>query len=185
MENASPDDSLQEFNFRQLQPDDDFSDFSLGDEQLRSEEGFFKENSKDYQEQSLAQTYVIVQGECVRACFTLVCSEIAAGSVRNSAELGGVNFPHDCFPAVKIARLGVDERFANLGWRDTTVRGFLINLSIYFSRNIAKIIGCRFIVVDAKPASVALYREHGFKSSDVRSYGRNRTMFLDLKSISG
>ena len=164
---------------RELRPSDSFANFSLGPED-RGLENFFKQDSKEYQERSLAYTYVFVEGEEVLGAISLVCSEIYDGDsyVRDAIELEGVNFPRKSFPAVKIARLAVNKEHQKKG-----IGTQLVDFSIECSRRIAEIAGCRFIVLDANEEAIGFYvRQYKFELASLSRDPNNDTspLFLDL-----
>nr|WP_241736187.1 GNAT family N-acetyltransferase [Caulobacter sp. RHG1] len=139
---------------------------------------FARKNAKKYEAENLARTYVVHDRVHKRsaAYVTLVCSEVTSGPelVRED----GLHFPYDTYPAVKIARLLVDDRYRGQG-----LGVHLVN----FAQGIAKAeicpaIGCRFVVVDSKAESIKFYERCGFTLVDT---GENRArlepvMYLDL-----
>ncbi len=92
----------------------------------------------------------------------------------------GLHFPYESYPAVKIVRLLIDSKYrgtpAKLGEK-------LVN----FAQGIAKEIicpsvGCRFVVVNSKTASLGFYRKCGFTLLETEA-NRARSepvMYLDL-----
>src|SRR3546814_20053741 len=65
-----------------------------------------------------------------------------------------VEYPYHHYPAVKIARLAVDQRVQKMGLGEG-----LVNLAVGQAKNIiCPAVGCRFITVDSKKQSVDFYR---------------------------
>ena len=139
---------------------------------------FARKNAKRYEAENLARTYVVFDTAQRRsaAYVTLVCSEVTSGP--DLVQQDGLHFPYDTYPAVKIARLLVDDRYRG--------QGLGVQL-VNFAQGIAKAeicpaIGCRFVVVDSKAESVRFYERCGFTLVDT---AENRArpepvMYLDL-----
>lgn len=92
------------------------------------------------------------------------------------------DYPYSFFPAVKIARLGVDRRQQGQGLGKA-----LVELAVGIAINhIMPQVGCRFVVVDAKRPAVVFYESVGFTLIDTKS-NRDRSepvMYLDLHKAS-
>lgn len=168
---------------RPIEPGDICTGFSFGDRQFQPLKAFIKNKAKPFHEQNLARTHIAVESASLKAVayITLVCGQIdASNGVMPDDKLG---YPYSFFPAVKIARLGVDKRQQGQGLGKALVEmavGIAIN-------DIMPKVGCRFVVVDAKTPAVAFYESMGFTLIDTRS-NRNRTepvMYLDLHKASG
>ena len=71
-------------------------------------------------------------------------------------------FPHYPLPIVRIARLGVDERFQSQG-----IGRKLMQKMLYLSIEIEELVGCVGIFVDAKEDAVAFYEKYGFQITPV------------------
>ncbi|NOS88926.1 MAG: GNAT family N-acetyltransferase [Methylococcaceae bacterium] len=88
---------------------------------------------------------------------------------------------YEFLPAVKIARLAVDNRYRGSGIGSTLV-DYAIALIL---DKIAENVGCRFVVTDAKSQAVSFYEKQGFVLLD--SKGNQSTehhlMFLDLVDL--
>jgi GNAT superfamily N-acetyltransferase len=168
-----------EFELRHLQEDDSFNSLRTGDERFAPLKMFARKNAKRYEAESLARTYVIVDvgQRRIAAYITLVCSEISAEDL---VRADGLHFPYPTYPAVKIARLLVDERY-----RDRRF-GFgrkLVNLAQGIATDeIAPSAGCRFVVVDSKAEAIEFYERCGFTLLDTPE-NRSRPeaiLYLDL-----
>lgn len=171
-----------DFRLRALSPDDKFTSIKSGHEDFAPLKAFARTKAHKYEAANLARTYVIYDGGAnrVAAFITLVCSEVAS----KVALLNGENepqYPYEHYPAVKIARLLVDERY-----RGQNSRGFgktLVEFTLGTARTeICPAIGCRFVVVDSKRTSVKFYERCGFTVVDTES-NRDRSepvMFVDL-----
>ena len=169
------------FELRALAPGDTFSGMKSGDAAFAALSSFAKSKAHKYEAANLARTYVIYDGALTRiaAYVTLVCSEVVSSKPILQAD--DPEFPFGHFPAVKIARLLVDKRY-----REKNSRGFgrtLVDFSLGIARSeICPAVGCRFVVVDAKQASVKFYEKCGFTLVDTAA-NRARTepvMYIDL-----
>lgn len=143
---------------------------------------FARKHAKRYEAESLARTYVIadVGQKRMAAYITLVCSEVSAEDL---VQADGLHFPYSTFPAVKIARLLVDERY-----RDKRF-GFgrkLVNLAQGIAKEeVAPAAGCRFVVVDSKTEAVGFYERCGFTLLDTaENRARDEAiLYLDLHKM--
>lgn len=178
----SPISGVTEFEFRELRDGDIVAGFSLGDPQFTPLKTFLQKHAKTFAEHLLSRTYVSVQDGRVCAYISLACGELAADKIPMPADMEDVRFPHGYFPAVRITRLAVDRRFRDrkMGWQ-------LVDFSIKRIRDIAHVVGCRFVVVDAKLPAVKFYERCGFRMIDTLANREKRApvMFLDLRGIMG
>ena len=88
---------------------------------------------------------------------------------------------YEFLPAVKIARLAVDNRYRSGGIGST-----LISYAIALIRDkIAENVGCRFVVTDAKSEAVSFYEKQGFVllDSEGNQLTEHHLMFLDLVGL--
>jgi ribosomal protein S18 acetylase RimI-like enzyme len=86
---------------------------------------------------------------------------------------------HPFVPAVKVARLAVDEAFRK------EFRGAgeaLMRFACERAFGIAELAGCRLLTLDAYPKSVGFYQTLGFKRSRAKEYEvkEHPSMWLDL-----
>jgi GNAT superfamily N-acetyltransferase len=112
---------------------------------------------------------------------TLVCGEIEAqdGLTLEDEDAG---YPYDTYPAVKLARLLVDadERGNDVG---TTLVDFVLGTA---KMAVCPAVGCRFVIVDAKQASIGFYEKCGFTIIDTATNKARSEpiMFIDLHKAS-
>lgn len=166
-----------EFELRALQPGDSFGSIKAGDQAFNPLKQFARKHAHRYEHANLARTYVIrdLAAGRVAAFVTLVCSDVSSKNELIEAEA----YPYEHYPAVKIARLMVDARY-----RDG--RGFgrtLVDFALGIVRTeICPAIGCRFMVVDAKKASVKFYEKLGFTAINTPDNlaRAEPVMFIDL-----
>lgn len=168
-----------EIIIRPIEADDGCGAFKTGDACFLPLKTFLQNQAKEFQATQIARTYVAVradqQGQII-AYITLICSEI---DVRAGYELRDSQHAqrYDSLPAVKIARLAVDCRYRSLGIGESLIATAC--------DEIAPHVGCRFLVTDAKQASVSFYSRMGFTLLDTPA---NRgaelpVMFVDLAKL--
>lgn len=170
-----------EFRLRPLQPGDSFTSLRSGGEAFAPLKSFARQKARKYETQNLARTYVLcdVEADRIAAYITLVCSEVKSREPLLAGQ--DVDYTYEHYPAVKIARLLVDERY-----RGENHRGLgksLVEFAIGIARNeICPAIGCRFVTVDSKQQAVAFYEKRGFTVLDTAANRTSETpvLFLDL-----
>jgi GNAT superfamily N-acetyltransferase len=91
---------------------------------------------------------------------------------------GVSGYPHQKYPAIKIARLAVDKKFERKG-----VGRFLILAAVGKVHQISKDVGCRYITLDSKRESVGFYEKFGFKI--IKRYANRNfpPMYLNMYPI--
>lgn len=163
---------------RQIKPGDRLSGLSLGHKDFVPLKIFLKRDAIKFHDSNLAKTYgAFLSGKPDDAVgyITLVCGEVATEDV---AARDDTHFTYKHFPALKIARLAVnaDLRGSGLGRR-------LTELALGIAKNeICPRVGCRFVTLDAKQASIDFYKKVGFHLLDTED-NRKRdhpVMFFDL-----
>lgn len=169
------------YYIRKLEAFDSVQNFKTGNPSFLPLKTFLQKQAKQFQQSSIAQTYVAVMGDKnIIGFVTLTCSEI---NLQNGYELTDCSHAnhYEFLPAVKIARLAVDSRYRSFG-----VGATLVDYAIALIRDrIAENVGCRFVVTDAKSEAVSFYEKQGFVLLDSESNRstEHRLMFLDLIAI--
>lgn len=170
-----------DYYIRKLQASDTVQNFKTGNLSFLPLKTFLQKQAKQFQQSSIAQTYVaVMDGSNIVGFVTLTCSEIDLQNGYELADCSHANY-YEFLPAVKIARLAVDSRYRNFGIGST-----LVDYTIALIRDrIAENVGCRFVVTDAKSEVVNFYEKQGFVLLD--SEGNQSTehhlMFLDLVGL--
>lgn len=172
-----------EIIIRSIQADDRSGAFKTGDSLFQPLKTFLQNQAQEFQAGQIACTYVAVRADQpnqIIAYITLICSEI---DVRAGYELQGSQHAqrYDSLPAVKIARLAVDSRYRSLGIGES-----LIATAVSIANDeIAPHVGCRFLVTDAKQASVSFYTRMGFTLLDTAANreAEQPVMFVDLAKL--
>lgn len=152
--------------------EDDLNDFLIND-------------SKDYQKELLSRTYLVIHkftGDIV-AYFSLLNDVIKLDEtekrIRNRINRRiPYNKHRSHYPAIKLGRLAVDERYAGNG----IGRYVLDNLKFIFTHSNRT--GCRFLTVDALASATGFYEHNGFHfftEADKGDY--TCLMYFDLKDF--
>jgi GNAT superfamily N-acetyltransferase len=169
-----------DISVRPLRPGDDRSSFRRGDPDL--ERFFVKFAGQNQFKHHLGQTYVAVQNALIAGYATVSAGHIQAEALTKKLRKRLPRYP---LPILRLARLGVDERFAGQG---QGVGLKLLKSAFLLAREMEQLAGCVGIVVDAKPNAVPFYERFGFVSFDPLEGALGErpmpvTMFLSLGSI--
>jgi len=87
-------------------------------------------------------------------------------------------YPYPRYPAIKIARLAVDEKFEGGG-----IGRFLLLWATGKVYQLSREVGCRYITLDSKRESVGFYEMFGFKV--IKKYASRNfpPMYLNMYPI--
>lgn len=142
---------------RRLQPDDDRKAFRSGNIDL---DRFFERYAGQNQfRHHIGTTDVALDAKGVIVGFaTVSASEITTTRLPKSR---GKNLPAYPVPALRLARLAVDEKAQGLGVGNSLLRHVLL-----LARKMAVEVGCLGVLVDAKPEAVGFYEKLGFIELD-------------------
>jgi GNAT superfamily N-acetyltransferase len=176
---------LDKIEIVRLEEDTPISSFDCGDNDLND---FLQNDAKKYLMSMLAVTYLIkVENEIV-ACFCLSYDGLTRTTILTAEEKSlwnkvGRKIPNSkrrkTYPAVKIGRLAVNQKFSGLGL------GTQILLSVremYISE--PHHAGCRFVTVDAYRSALSFYEKNDFRYLTTKdSDDETRTMYFDLKAV--
>ncbi|MCL6699584.1 GNAT family N-acetyltransferase [Sphingomonas sp. NSE70-1] len=170
---------------RLIKPGDRLTGLSLGDQAFAPLKTFAQRHAHAYERQSLARTYGafdVANNDKLIGYITLVCGEVVIQEGDNALVVeDGLAYHYRQYPAVKIARLAVDRRI-----REAGIGNALVNLALGIARDlVSPNVGCRFVMVDAKRASVPWYDRRGFTMLDTAE-NRERdepVMFVDLSKL--
>lgn len=166
----------------QLSPQTIIKPFKCVEDDLN---GFLFEDAKHFQKELMAVTYLIedVREEVTVAYFSLLADKISFNpdekSVWNKLNR---NIPNSKrrrnYPAVKLGRLAVNERYAGEG-----IGTFILD-SIKYAFTTVKRLGCRFLTVDALNSATSFYEKNGFQFfTELDKNDETRLMFYDLKNL--
>jgi ribosomal protein S18 acetylase RimI-like enzyme len=150
-----------ELTLRSIQESDNVNKLSFGNSSYTPLKIFLKKDALDFHTNDIAKTYVLVnpaeKTQQVWGYITLMSSEIHLNGQQKPEESPS-SIKYDVFPAVKIARLAVDQKLQRKGYGKSLVE-FCLSLVM---DKITPYIGCRYIVVDSKQESVNFYINLGF-----------------------
>lgn len=182
-----------DYVIRELKPSDRINSFKTGAAAFAPLKSFLRNQAKDFHTGNIAKTYVAIKllvdkdvpviepveddVSGILGYLTLTCSEI---DIRNGYALEDCQYAnrYESLPAVKIARLAVDERY-----RGVRVGENLVSIALAIAADvIAPAVGCRFVVTDAKSEAVKFYTRTGFTllDTDVNRQSETPVMFIDL-----
>ncbi len=172
------------FDIRLIEAGDKLTGLSLGDAAFTPLKTFIQRQAKTFQEQSLARTYGVFVPETGKlvAYTTLVCGEVVIGRDDQALIAGqDIVYPYRHYPAVKLARLAVDQRLRGSG-----IGRLLVQLALAITKqSISSVVGCRFLMVDAKKNSVSFYAQCGFTLLDTEANKARdeQVMFIDIYKL--
>jgi GNAT superfamily N-acetyltransferase len=163
-----------------LEEDTVISPFESEDKDLND---FLLKDAKDYSKSLLAVTYLLQLGNETGAYFSLSNDRLIKAESEKSI-WNKVNrfIPNNkrrrSYPAVKIGRLTVAKKYANMGLGKYTI---LAIKSMYI--NEPQRAGCRFLIVDAYRNALPFYEKNKFKFLTEQDCNDNtRIMYFDLKT---
>jgi len=142
---------------RRLEPDDDRSGFRSGNPAL---DRFFALYAGQNQfRHHIGTTYVAVDEDHILGFATVAASELPAAALPAALRKRLPRYP---LPALRLARLAVDERARGSG-----VGTLLFRSVVGLAQHLAETVGCVGLIVDSKPEAVAFYETLGFIRCDV------------------
>lgn len=173
---------VAEVDVRQIQPGDRLKGLSLGHADFAALKTFLQKHAQTYETQSLARTYAAFVGARVIGYITLVCGEVVTGDDDGPLlQEEGLKYLYNHYPAIKIARLAVDQAYRGSGLGEG-----LVQLAFGRAKDIiCPAVGCRFVMVDSKKTAVTFYEKCGFTLLDTQANrGRDEpVMFVDLSRL--
>lgn len=173
----------QELILREIASGDRVNSLSLGDSDNTPLKTFLRKRSKDFHRANIAKTYVLVpeaDASRVWGYMTLICSEIKIGNSHRVDDCEAANVYND-FPAVKVARLAVDTQIQGRGYGEGLVQ-FAISVA---RQSVMPLVGCRFLITEAKPGAIGFYERMGFTLLDTKKNRKSPLpmLFLDLNKL--
>ncbi len=143
---------------------------------------FIRRDARKSAQANLTQTYVAKRNEekKVIGYISLMCAEVALEKAHAIPDKIRAD-RYEYHPAVRIARLAVEtgQAGAGLGRQLVETAIGIVLLSI------VPAVGCRFMILDAKPKSIGFYRHMGFRLLDTEENKKKPTplMFMDLRNL--
>jgi GNAT superfamily N-acetyltransferase len=145
---------------------------------------FLLNDAKDYQNSLLSVTYTIQSDTETVAYYCLSNDRLSQRADEKSIwnrinRLISNKKRRKSYPAVKIGRLAVSKKYANMGIGTMIIR---IVKRLYQNTSLQHA-GCRFIVVDAYRDALPFYEKNGFAYlTENDKNDATRIMYLDLKA---
>ncbi len=147
-------------------------------------QNFLRRHARKSAAAQLTTTYVAkVDGSNVVIGYvSLMCAEVKLEQSYSIQDKQGAD--HYVYqPAIRIARLAVCDNYRRHALKvGTKLLYTAIGIAV---ESIQPLIGCRFIVLDAKKKSIGFYEQKGFIVLDtpVNRAAESPTMFMDLRSL--
>jgi len=170
------------FTIRPMQKGDCKSPFSLSAAEDLPLKVFFRKDAEEAGDAFITHTYVAVPldetDSRILGYMSLMCAEIGLRGVYQIPDKPRAD-RYPSHPAIRIARLAVADDVQGKGiGTDLVSLAFSISLD-----RIVPLIGCRFIIVNAKRKSLAFYLKRGFTILDTEANHASSApiMWLDLK----
>jgi GNAT superfamily N-acetyltransferase len=169
------------YEIRALGADDGCNALSVGNPAFAPLKTFLRKEAKKLHKENIARTFVLVElgGTRIWAYVTTLCTQVSVEQLGLPQVVE--NFRYRDFPAIKVARLAVDSTLQGNG-----IGPQLLDFVIGFaSEHVMPYTGCRFLIVDSKPASVPFYERKGFvhMSNLEKSESTLSPMYLDLHRL--
>lgn len=170
---------------RSLRPGDIVRRLRLGAEDLQPLNTFLRRHSKQYDQHSIARTYVLVdekdaeQDGTIWGYITLVASEVATTD-QNAPPVD--HWPASySLPGIKLARMAVDQRLQGRGLG----KSLLAYAAGLAKDKVCPAIGCKLLVTDAKRSAVSFYEKRGFTmlDTDENRAKNSPVMFIDIAKL--
>jgi len=170
-----------EWNLIRLEENTEIKPFESADEELND---FLFNDAKRYLFSLLAVTYLIETKDETIAYFCLANDRVMKDD-EEKAVWNKINrtIPNEkrrkSYPAVKIGRLAVSEKYAGMGFGN-----FMIDTVGEMYTDNQQQSGCRFITVDAYSNALGFYEKNDFKFlTDKDKTNETRAMYFDLKTL--
>jgi GNAT superfamily N-acetyltransferase len=137
---------------------------------------FLRNDARSSQDKLITRTFLCYHLDDLVGFLTLVADTIEVKLVEAPDGVDG--YQYSKYPAIKIARIAVDEECAGRG-----IGRFLLLWAMGTVYRVSRVVGCRYITVDAKKESVPFYEKNGFKI--IKRYaGRNfPPMYINMYPI--
>lgn len=138
---------------RRLEPEDDRSAFRSGNADL--DRFFIRYAGQNQFRHHIGVSYVAIdETDRIVGFATVAASELSPVELPSSKRK---RLPHYPLPALRLARLAVDQRATGRG-----VGRLLLDSTLALAERLAVTVGCVGLIVDSKPEAVAFYEALGF-----------------------
>jgi len=167
--------------------------FSSGAEEFQPLKSFLQQDAMLFQDGCIAQTYVVIDDNMrtskeqsrdnfpykILGYITLTCSQVNLKEYNLGDCVRAERY--EFLPAVKIARLAVDSKCRTGG-----IGSMLFEYALLMSiDDIRPMVGCRFLITDAKRSAMDFYYKKGMELLDTHENHQadHPIMFIDLFTL--
>jgi GNAT superfamily N-acetyltransferase len=151
----------------------DLSTFSSTNDELND---FLINDALISQDVLISRTYLCYHRTALVGFLTLVTDTIEVKLVEAPDGVDG--YQYSKYPCIKIARIAVDREYAGKG-----IGRFLLLWAVGTVYRVSRVVGCRYITVDAKKESVRFYEKNGFRIIKRYSERNFPPMYLNMYPI--
>jgi len=182
--------NLSDFKFTELSNEMEFGQFDCNEKEITN---FLFEDSKDYQNEKMANTYLFIDDNNDIAAYFCISNDCLTDRGEDKGYSNKIfnrlhrriNLPNQKrirqYPAIKVGRLGVDNKYQRTGIAYDLmlfIKGFVIK-----DHKPA----CRLLLLDAinKERQIKYYKKNNFEFLlDEDENNENRIMYFDLLQLS-
>jgi len=161
---------------------DQVSRFRVKEADDKALEVFIRRDARKSAQANLTQTYVAkADGDRkVIAYISIMCAEVALERAYQIPDKAGAD-RYEYQPAVRIARLATSRDHIGQGIGKRLVETVIGIVLLSIVPNV----GCRFLILDAKPKSIDFYKKRGFRLLDTPENLKKAKplMFMDLRNL--
>ena len=169
-----------EIEIRKLEKRDNRANFSSGD--IEIDRFFIKYAGQNQFKHKIGVTYIVVEPttQNILAYATVSSSSLNIDGLDISEYKKLPNYP---LPILRIARLGVDKKYQNIG-----IGKLLLKKMLFLALELEKLAGCIGVFMDAKESAINFYKKYGFeiievKNGELPTRPVPKLMYLSLKNI--
>lgn len=138
---------------------------------------YLKHNAHTHHKQGLFQTYLYGDGTEYRAYISLASAQITEDDGELKSGLGISDKMPYTVPALKITRLCISDVY-----QGRKIGTLLIEFAKMAAYEQQSKVGCRALLVDAKPEAIGFYKKMGFVILSEMAEGLT-SMFMDIPSL--
>lgn len=163
-------DIIENYHYEKLSIHHDLSNFSCGVEDL---DEFLKEDALKQQEKNLSVTYLAIFKNEILGYVSILADRIQCKTISHKKGI------YSDYPAVKIGRLAIDDKYKGLGLGNDILDTICIMI-----KKISKKIGISFITVDAYCSSRKFYEKNEFEFGIIHNPKKLKRTALRKKTTS-
>jgi len=152
-----------------LDPDDDVSSFTCG---VKDMDEFIQKEALDFQKERLGVTYLFMHVDDLVGFATLSMADLKREKMDAQHRLQS---KIENYPALLIGQLAVCE-----GLQGQDVGTFICDFCFDRALKFSKLVGCRFMFVNALESADGFYLKYGFVLLPKQEGREQKVMFLDI-----